>query len=312
MLRRFTILIFALLPACSLLAQDESPLPLRQVSMSLMTEPTYFGTPRYTLVVIGKDLAKQHWIAIDDKNAYVDKNGNGDLTDEGEAIPIDKTPVDSGPNHEFRMQNFRIGMVAGHKLNLWVWRENSDFKPDRLENALLTEWRKERVKHGLVCATIYRNLEAHAQQMPIVFSPKKEHSQITQIDGDLTCDIVLNEMTLLRDSDNRLNVHVGTLGVRAKNSRFFPSFARLSLTEIPDKIAPIATLKFDNENDKENKIEIELNLSTRVRRDTFTAPISIPENAKDGTVEVEIRIPAWDGHTVLPRKLTLELKSKSA
>ena len=61
---------------------------LSKVERRLVKEPTYqSGSPRYALLVIGPGAKDRVWIVKDGDTLYVDRNGNGDLTDPARSSP---------------------------------------------------------------------------------------------------------------------------------------------------------------------------------------------------------------------------------
>ena len=64
-------------------------LPKEGKPSGVVKEPTYLGTPKYMKVTLGNGPKADHWIAIDEaadgaRKIYIDRNGNGDLTDDGD------------------------------------------------------------------------------------------------------------------------------------------------------------------------------------------------------------------------------------
>lgn len=57
---------------------------LSGIPRGILKEPAYQGKPRYCLLVFGKKADTRIWLVRDDKDLYVDHNGNGDLTEPGE------------------------------------------------------------------------------------------------------------------------------------------------------------------------------------------------------------------------------------
>ncbi len=58
---------------------------LTKVDRGIAKEPAYQSkTPRYCLLVFGPEAKKRVWLVLDGDRLYVDRNGNGDLTEEGE------------------------------------------------------------------------------------------------------------------------------------------------------------------------------------------------------------------------------------
>jgi RNA polymerase sigma factor (sigma-70 family) len=79
--------------------QPEPALDLTKIERTIRKEPAYRGKPRYALLVLGPKAQTRIWLVIDDKTLYVDRNGNGDLTEQGEQfLP---TKVDENEYVEF-------------------------------------------------------------------------------------------------------------------------------------------------------------------------------------------------------------------
>ena len=56
---------------------------LAQLERSIQKEPTYeSGLAKYCLLVIGQKAKHRVWLAVDGNTLYLDRNGNGDLTDD--------------------------------------------------------------------------------------------------------------------------------------------------------------------------------------------------------------------------------------
>jgi hypothetical protein len=77
----FVLLLLTLLAAPSL-AMD-----LTTLDRSLRKEPVYQSkTPKYCLLVFGPEARTRIWLVLDGDRLFVDRNGNGDLTDDGEPV----------------------------------------------------------------------------------------------------------------------------------------------------------------------------------------------------------------------------------
>lgn len=50
---------------------------------TLVKEPAYQATPKYSLITLGNRREVKVWMVEDGRQLYVDQNGNGDLTDDG-------------------------------------------------------------------------------------------------------------------------------------------------------------------------------------------------------------------------------------
>lgn len=65
--------------------------PLRAVDLSnlertIVKEPAYRSSPKYCLLLFGLGTDRRVWLVLDGNEAYIDRNGNGDLTEDGERM----------------------------------------------------------------------------------------------------------------------------------------------------------------------------------------------------------------------------------
>ena len=59
---------------------------VRRIDHSIIKEPTYQSTPKYSLLTLGDRGDVKVWMIEDGRRLFVDKNANGDLTDDGPPI----------------------------------------------------------------------------------------------------------------------------------------------------------------------------------------------------------------------------------
>ena len=87
MARRACIALLLALIGCAVADAAD----LTKIERRLVKEPAYkSGSPRYALLVFGPEAKDRVWIVKDGDTLYVDRNGNGDLTDPGEKIAAKK------------------------------------------------------------------------------------------------------------------------------------------------------------------------------------------------------------------------------
>src|SRR6516162_5852375 len=68
---------------------------LAKVQRTIGREPKYESdSPRYCLMVFGPEAKERVWLVLDGKSLYVDRNANGDLTDEGERLGVETPDQD--------------------------------------------------------------------------------------------------------------------------------------------------------------------------------------------------------------------------
>jgi hypothetical protein len=82
-----------LLPAMAFVALSAALAPaadLAAIDRRFVKEPTYQSKPRYCLLVFGPEAQTRVWLVQDGDTLYVDRNGNGDLTEAGKKVSAKK------------------------------------------------------------------------------------------------------------------------------------------------------------------------------------------------------------------------------
>ena len=83
----------ALLLAAGWLVAGPAPAGAPQIDRTLRKEPAYrTKAPKYGLLVFGPEGKDRVWLVHDGDTLYVDRNGNGDLTEPGEKVAATKRP----------------------------------------------------------------------------------------------------------------------------------------------------------------------------------------------------------------------------
>jgi hypothetical protein len=95
--------IFALLLA-NIAAVTATAADLTKIDRTIAKEPVYQNKPNYCLLVFGPEAKTRVWLVVDGNVLYVDRNGNGDLTEKGKRMALmepegDITEPDRGTKH---------------------------------------------------------------------------------------------------------------------------------------------------------------------------------------------------------------------
>ncbi len=77
---------------------------LTKIDRTIAKEPDYKNQPKYCLLVFGPEAKTRVWLVLDGRVLHVDRNGNGNLTEDGERIPGDR----SNP----QLTEFLVGAVV--------------------------------------------------------------------------------------------------------------------------------------------------------------------------------------------------------
>jgi len=103
--------LLGVLPSLMLFTMPLSTADLTQIERNIAKEPAYRSKPKYCLLVFGIEAKAHVWLAQDGDTLYVDRNGNGDLTDPREKIVAETNPG-ALPEGE-RPYVFKVGDVGG-------------------------------------------------------------------------------------------------------------------------------------------------------------------------------------------------------
>src|SRR5262249_1027782 len=61
---------------------------LTKIDRAIAKEPAYQSKPKYCLLVFGPEAKTRGWLVLDGDTRFVDRNGNGDLTEKGERFVL--------------------------------------------------------------------------------------------------------------------------------------------------------------------------------------------------------------------------------
>jgi len=99
--------------ACLTFCPNAWAVDLTRIDRSIAKEPVYkTKTPEYCLLVFGPEATTRVWLVRDGDTLYVDRNGNGDLTETGEKVTAD--PRNSIPDQN--VFAFQAGDIPEGKL----------------------------------------------------------------------------------------------------------------------------------------------------------------------------------------------------
>lgn len=115
-------------------AGEPTKIDLTKIDRTIKKEPAYqTKTPKYCLLVFGPEANTRVWLVQDGDKLYVDRNGNGDLTEDGECV-IAKKGENTDPGEgifEFEAGDIPDGKLLHKALRVFVTR--IDYLSDRDE-----------------------------------------------------------------------------------------------------------------------------------------------------------------------------------
>ena len=95
---------------------------LAKIERTLVKEPAYRSKPKYCLLVLGPEAKTRVWLVQDGDTLYVDRNGNGDLTEPNEKVAAEKSVDTEEGVYTFKAGDLRDGQHLHKELTLYVMK----------------------------------------------------------------------------------------------------------------------------------------------------------------------------------------------
>jgi hypothetical protein len=231
---------------CLLLAlgAPASGADLASLDRAICKEPAYQSKePLYCLLVFGPEARTRAWLVLDDKAIYLDRNGNGDLTEEGERLGelrIIPRPEPNNPTGEFRdfvqgPEERRIPLLRSTSRYKFLIIDRALPKKDYVARTPAEREQLARMRRGFVrvCLVIEGDGGRMVQDGRAAFARRPEDAPILWFDGPLT--LAIPEDTKVSDE---LEVRVVTPGLGQG------SVTVLQEDSVPESAHPEATIVF--------------------------------------------------------------------
>jgi hypothetical protein len=188
-----------------------------------LKEPTYQSTPKYSLLVLGENGDVQVWMVEDGKRLFVDKNANGDLTDDGP--PIQPSNV----------RNLGKGQGAFNYLLDTITPANGS----RHTGFDLRRWNygEKEESYGL-SLSVEGRLPMYAGWFGTFWSPKRETAPIIHFGGALTPGLLRSKEFTLEPGRRRLSLGLMNHGSGPGAE------SRLSIEALPPESIPTLNIEW--------------------------------------------------------------------
>src|SRR5262249_24705247 len=104
----------------ALAAETGRAADLAKIDRTIGKEPAYQNKPGYCLLVFGPEAKTRVWLVKDGAVVYLDRNGNGDLTEEGERLGASPgasagTITDSTGKTKYEIRQCNLTKLGGDK-----------------------------------------------------------------------------------------------------------------------------------------------------------------------------------------------------
>jgi hypothetical protein len=240
------LMAFLVLPPVPVRAADPS-----KIDRTIAREPAYVSkAPRYCLLAYGPEAKARVWLVLDGEVLHVDRNGNGNLTEDGKRFAGKQTTFQvSGDDLLGKGPSFDIGEVPAfgkeltHDLRLTLNRKGKgDWVIGRISDGYWTE--SPGFGNDKKPMRLY-----HYHQVSegfIAFADRPQDAPVVHFGGPLTLALMdwggdTRNQKLSREKETRLSVMVGT-PVAGPNQTAFVRLGRIQ-TEVV-----LADITFPNQD----------------------------------------------------------------
>ena len=246
---------------------------------TIVKEPKYQSTPKYCLITLGNSGDVKVWIVEDGKRLFVDKNANGDLTDDGP--PIEPSKVrDLGDNRwDFEYVLDAVTPANGSRHTSFVLRRwNYNDKED---------------SYGL-SLSVNGQMPMYAGWFGTFWSTNREKAPVIHFGGPFTPKVL-----------RRKEFRIGEKGERLSLSFMNPgsgegAASRLSIDALPGFVAPALNIEWPTAGGNA-PLRTSHALNQRCCYwEFYTTEFEVPKGVVTGKAKVSVVLPAG----ALPIELT--------
>ncbi len=270
MMRAAGAVCVCLICAVSCVGRDDLRNSIGILTSGTANEPAYESTPAYSLMVFGPDGETAVWMVEDGRRLYVDRNANGDLTDDGPPVSLDdvrtlgKDRWDSGYHLEAPISDGES--------------RHTDFE--------LRRWNygKDRDSYGLSLAVDGRS-PMYAGWFGTFWSERPESAPVIHFRGPLTPVMLRGKEFVIGSARRRLSIAFMNVGSEKG------AHSRLSIDALADDVVPRLTIEWPTAG---NGPPLETSHALNERCcywEFYTTQFQVPDGVAAGSARVLIDLP---------------------
>ncbi len=229
---------------------------LCKIDRTIAAEPRYQFKPQYCLLVFGPQATKRVWLVRDGDVLYVDRNGNGDLTEPSKRFAIPQLPPSSpaGAPREVNAGDIRDGALKHTQLRILMGIEEN--KPV-YNVSIAVEVRPQPGDKLQISGRITQSAYCDHQGQ-LRFADRPQDAPIIHFGGKMQMGLLRKDLVPNKDTDPELQTLIGTPGLGAG------TFAAISYAGwIEADIHPLAEFTFPPKTPGDDPVRVSAVLSHR-------------------------------------------------
>ena len=233
---------------------------LSRISRKIVKEPAYqTKTPKYCLLVLGLEAKTRVWLVQDGDTLYVDRNGNGDLTEEDERVALKQEDkrfrwFEAGDIHDGPLSHTGLRVMQMLASPEWVG-DPKEFERIKGQNPEPWVWTVHVAAERSADDT--RPLPKQLKYVAngdglgmLLFANRPQDAPIIHFNGPWTLGLQDVKQRLVAGEKATLQIGVGTPGVGPGTFTFL-----LYPDTIPTGVYPVADIAFPAKSSDEQSIK---------------------------------------------------------
>jgi hypothetical protein len=249
------------------LAATNDALP---VDHTILKEPKYQSTPKYSLITLGDHGDVKVWMVEDGKRLFVDRNANGDLTDDGPPI--------------------QPGQVRKLDANRWDFEYVLDavtpIKGSRSTNFVLRRWNYNdpQDEYGF-SLSVGGDLPMYAGWFGTFWSTNREQAPVIHFGGPFTPRMLRRKEFTLGEKHERLSLCFLNPGSGPGAE------SRLSIEALPKLVIPELTIEWPTAAGNAPLRTTHLLTQRCCYWEFYTTDFEVPKGCVAGQAKISVQMP---------------------
>jgi hypothetical protein len=267
-------------------------------------EPTYHsGSPGYCLLLFGPEAKTRVWLVFDGDDLYIDRNANGDLTEEGEKVAPEKKEEVPGGTTRYVFRAGPVTEVDGKTRHPDV-RLDADRGRDGRWSLYCTSV-NVRGKYGETVLTPRRPVRVVAGRPAAGLSlgTKPEEAPVLHFHAPLALtDWPVRPMELGRGKKGDVQL---TIVGKAADGALAPW---VGIDSVPKDVHPVAEIELPSGGERAKPLQVKIVLDQRCCGNRFYAAFPVPAAAAAGQAKVALSFPGWKDADAAPATIDVPVK----
>ncbi len=256
---------------------------LSRIERKILKEPEYSTKPKYCLLALRTDASVLVWIVEDGKRLFLDRNANGDLTDDGPAIePSEVRDLGKDPQGRERWDfNYQ-------------WPEIVSSDAARHKGFDMARWNYGEGDQYNISLMVDGQIPMYAGWFGTIWSDRPETAPIVHFGGPLTPKKLRGQEFELGGPKNRLSIHFRKLGLGDGAT------SRLNYEALPLSVIPKVNIEWPVAEGSAPLKTSHLLTERCCYWEYYTNDFQIPSGVVEGKAKMEVDLPLG----ALPYELT--------